>query len=194
MDLAVLTREDISGVEGSLEDVASGVPQGSVLDPILFLLYVNHISSSLTCEWKAFADDFKLYLSYSRVDYELLRQGVLDLQDNIDRVAQVAEGWCLDLNIDKCFVMRFSRSKVGWNLDRGEDMYSLDGGRLSIVESHKDLGVVVDSKLKFHKHVQTVIGKTGQAMGEMLRSTICRTSKFMMSLFVSHISPILDYC
>ena len=98
----------VSGVEGLLEAVAIGVLQGSVLGPLLFLMYVNHISSSLTCEWRAFADDFKLYLSYSRADHESLRQGVLDLKGNIDRTAQVAGGCCLDLNIDKCFVMHFS--------------------------------------------------------------------------------------
>ena len=184
----------VSGVEGPLEDVASGVPQGSVLGPLLFPIYVNHISSSLTCEWKAFADDFKLYLSYSRVDHESLRQGVLDLQGNVDRVAQVAGGGCLDLNVDKCFVMRFSRGKIDWDLDHGEGVFTLGGGQLSIVESHRDLGVVVDSKLKFHKHVRTVIGKAGWVLGEMLRSTMCRTPKFMVSLFVSHIRPILDYC
>ena len=90
--------------------------------------------------------------------------------------------------------MRFSRGKIDWDLDRGEGVYSLGGGRLSIVESHKDLGVVVDAKLKFHKHVRTVIGKAGRVLGEMLRSTICRTPKFMVGLFASHIRSILDYC
>ena len=96
----------------------------------------------------------------------------------------------MDLNIDKCFVMRFSRGKIYLDLDRGEGVYLLGGGWLSIVQSHRDLGVVVDSNLKFHKHVRTVIGKAGRVMGEMLRSTICRTPKFMVSLFVSHIRPI----
>ena len=46
------------------------------------------------------------------MDHESLRQGVLDLQGNIDMVAQVVEGWCLHLNIDRCFVLHFSRGKI----------------------------------------------------------------------------------
>ena len=47
------------------------------------------------------------------------------LQGNIDKVAQGAGGWCLHLNIDKCFVMHFSRGKIDWDLNRGEGVYSL---------------------------------------------------------------------
>ena len=78
----------MSDVEGPSEDVASGVPQGSLLS----LIYVNHISSSLTSECKAFTDDFILCQSYSRVDHESLRQELLHLQGNVDRVMQIAVG------------------------------------------------------------------------------------------------------
>ena len=55
----------VSGRLSSPVDVTSGVPQGSVLGPLLFLIYINHISSGLACRFKAFADDYKLYLGYS---------------------------------------------------------------------------------------------------------------------------------
>ena len=94
MDLLVLVREHIAGCcvlrLGSLGNVVHGVSQGSVQGPLLSLIYVNHISSSLTCEWKEFTNDFKLYQSYSRVDHESLRQEVLHLQGYIDRVVQTA--------------------------------------------------------------------------------------------------------
>ena len=57
-----------------------------------------------------------------------------------------------------------------------------------------DLGVLVDSKLRFHDHVHYVVREAGGLASELLRSTICHTSVFMVSLFVSHIRPIVDFC
>ena len=54
-----------SGCTSSPVDVTSGFPQGSVIGPLLFLIYINHISSGLLCKFKAFADNYKLYLRYS---------------------------------------------------------------------------------------------------------------------------------
>ena len=62
------------------------------------------------------------------------------------------------------------------------------------VDSYKDLGVVVDCKLKFHQHVREVVGKAGGLMNQLLKSTVCRNRHFMVQLFVSHIRPIIDYC
>ena len=54
----------VAGNKSSVRDVSSGVPQGSLLGSVLYLVYDNHIASSVCCCWKAFADDFKLYLSF----------------------------------------------------------------------------------------------------------------------------------
>lgn len=62
------------------------------------------------------------------------------------------------------------------------------------MESHRDLGVVVDSRLRFHAHVRIVVQKAAGLCNNMLRSTVNRNSNFMITLFVSHIRPILDYC
>ena len=59
---------------------------------------------------------------------------------------------------------------------------------------YRDLCVLVDTKLKFHKHVRSVVGKAGGMIGNLLRSTICRSEEFMFTLFVTHIRPIIDYC
>ena len=91
----------------SLKEVTSGVPQSLVLGPILFLIYVNCITNSVDCCWKAFADYFKLYLSVPRSFSVPVLQGMMQLQNDLDRVCSLARSWNLRLNIDKCVVMKF---------------------------------------------------------------------------------------
>ena len=86
----------------------------------------------------------------------------------------------------KCVVMRFgSRSSVATVLAK----YTVNGRELAVVGSYHDLGVIIDPSLKFHLHVNSVVGRAGLLMGDLLRSTVCRTKEFM-----SHIRPLLDYC
>ena len=62
------------------------------------------------------------------------------------------------------------------------------------MSSYRDLRVTVDTSLRFHQHVSGVVGTAWALMGELLRGKVCRNREFMVTLFVSHIKPILDYC
>ena len=93
----------IDGYVGSGRSVTSGVSQGSVLGPLLFLIYVNFLMDSVTCPWVAFADDFKLWF-VSRRD-----SGPLLLQNDIDRTMSISRSWNLSLNPGKCVIMHFGR-------------------------------------------------------------------------------------
>ena len=79
-----------AGKMSSLKQAISGVPQGSVLDPVLFLMYVTTITNSVQCQWKAFADDFKVYLSFRRNTCVPILQGMMLLQRDLDRDCSVA--------------------------------------------------------------------------------------------------------
>ena len=87
--------------------------------------------------------------------------------------------------------MGFGTCNTGNNLSCG---YSIDGKVLDFVTSHRDLGVLVDSKLRFHNHIHNVVRKAGGLASELLCSTSCHSSIFMVTLFVSHIRPIMDFC
>ena len=173
-------------------EVTSGVPQGSVIGPLLFLIYVNHISAELTCHYKAFADDYKLYLHFSRKG-KAAYQGTSLLQRNLNNIDQVACSWNLRLNPDKCCVMRFFKGRLVHEDEPFANNYQLQGKPLQFVCSQKDLGVVVDTSLRFHQHIKAVAAKAGGLANSLLRSTVCRTPEFMVSLFISHVRPILDY-
>jgi hypothetical protein len=183
----------VDGVCSGSRDVLSGVPQGSVLGPVLFLVYVNHVTGGVLSSFKAFADDYKLYLRYKRDRVSAL-SGVSALQRDLDVVCSVAASWNLRLNADKCVVMRFSRGFKEWNEMDPLSRYSLNGVELKFVQSHRDLGVTVDTKLRFHQHVREVVGRASGLANNLLRSTVCRTPDFMVSLFVLHIRPLMDYC
>ena len=95
----------------------------------------------------------------------------------------------LKLNVSKCIVMRFGE-KVRTDTVR----YRLGGQDLEFVGNCKDLGVIVDVKLRFHEHVRCVVGRASGLIGNLLRSTVCRTPDFMLTLYVTHIRPVIDYC
>ena len=92
------------GVSGSLSssrEVSSGVPQGSVLGPLLFLIFVNHLVSSLSCHYMIFADDLKIYLgTHAEIDQQRL-------QTDIDTLYATATDWGLMFNVGKCANLRF---------------------------------------------------------------------------------------
>ena len=117
-------------------------------------------------------------------------EGRDSLQADLTMLATKSESWNLKLNADKCVVIRF-----GAKYESGDRSgYFVDGRELKLVKSHKDLGVVVDSSLKFHQHIDSIVGKAAGLANQLLRATVCREPGFMVSLFVSHIRPLLDYC
>ena len=182
----------VCGERSSQCPVTSGVPQGSVLGPLLFLVYVNYIAKDVTGHWCAFADDFKVGAWYSREPAERL-VGVSGLQADLDALAHVSASWNLVLNPAECVVMRFGAREM---IDEGSTnwmRYNVRGVPLKYVSTYRDLGVIVDVRLRFHSHVDVVVGKTGGMLSNLLRSTVCRDAEFMVTLWVSHIRPIIEF-
>ena len=97
----------IAGSMSSVKGISGGVPQGTVLGVVLYLIYVNHIASSVDCCRRAFANDFKLYLSFPRSSFIPMLQGMMSLQSDLSKGREIAKSWNLRLNIGKCVVMRF---------------------------------------------------------------------------------------
>lgn len=180
-------RVSIAGTWSSEKEVPSGVPQGSVLGPLLFLIFINHLVSDLDCKALIFADDLKIYLASRRYD-----GGVLDrvrLQSCIDRLSEVASSWGLLFNRQKCANIRFQRCRPLMT----DSMFKLDGEDISCVSSHVDLGVLVDSDLKFHGHIQRICSKAGGIASNLLKSTVCRSPEFMLAILTAHIRPLLEF-
>ena len=169
--------------------VASGVPQGSVLGPILFLVFINHIANTLNSSYKIFADDLKVYIKIghdSDADYALSSQL---FQRDITALQEISTSWDLRLNEEKCVVMRFQRKSH----PPPPPVYYIGGSPIRVTLSHSDLGVLIDTSLKFHQHISTTVRKAAGLSQNLLKCTVCRSPDFMLTLFRSHIRPIIEY-
>lgn len=185
-------RVSIQGAISSQRSVDSGVPQGSVLGPVLFLIYINHVAAHLSCKFKIFADDLKIFMGIrdpisvtNTVSHDAARY-----QLDIDCLCRTAKSWGLDMNHKKCTVLRFKRK----NHDVPAPTYHVDGIPLCVTRTQSDLGVVVDDSLKFHDHVQRTAHKAGGLAQNLLKCTVCRSREFMLQLLVTHIRPVIEYC
>ena len=133
-----------------LQLVLSGVPQGSVLGPLLFNIHVNDMPIQVSSSVLQFADDFKMF----RVIRDA--QDFQQLQDDISKLLAWDE-WQLRFNISKCFLMH-----LGPPNEYGE--YNIQGTTISSSDTIKDLGVLTDDNLKFHSHATSVISKANQTL------------------------------
>ena len=146
-------RVALNGFKSSWTDVLSGVPQGSVLGHLLFLIYINDIPDCIeNCSVKIFVDDLKLYRHNSDRSQPV--------QDGINRIENWSSQWQWPLNAQKCSKLHVS-TKNGEAVD-SNTYYIIDkkdNRQIEIKESEetKDLGVVIDSKLKFQKQIATRI-------------------------------------
>ena len=127
----------IEGQVSSPLPVTSGVPQGSIIGPLLFVLYINDICDVCTSFMKLYADDAKLYRNIKS------RQGVLSLQNDLNALFLCSKIWRMNFNISKCKFMSICR-KVKIDFD-----YSIDNNILSRVTEFNDLGITITSKLSW---------------------------------------------
>lgn len=140
--------------------VVSGVPQGSILGPILFLIYSNDILSS--CDKGAmYADDLKCYKSITSYD------DAKSFQFEINSVSRATQNCQLDFNESKCSVLRISRK-----INRVEHSYQINELVLTSVNKIKDLGVHVTSNLDWSEHVYNTSKKANKMLGLLRRCTI----------------------
>lgn len=160
---------------------SSGVPQGSVLSPLLFLLFVNDCSSILPPDgFLLYADDLKIYLPVSSPTDCCALQSVLNS----------FSVWCRKngLSPDKCCVISFTRSPVI------SFSYSLCDTVIRRVSSVKDLGVWLDETLSFNTHVDYVISKANKSLGLIVRlSSDIRDPLCLKSLYCCWVRPSLEY-
>uniref|UniRef100_A0A1Y1KS26 Reverse transcriptase domain-containing protein n=1 Tax=Photinus pyralis TaxID=7054 RepID=A0A1Y1KS26_PHOPY len=163
---------------------SSGVPQGSNLGPLLFLIFINDIGAAISNHFLLFADDLKLYYSISSIN------DCLFLQDRINAIFS----WCiannLHLNIKKCKVISFTRRRNPVLYD-----YTLNAVSLNRVVSTTDLGVVFDNELRFAEHVRQVSSSATKTLGFLIRNSKNFTNLHtMFSLYYSLVRPKLEYC
>jgi len=133
--------------------VISGVPQGTVLGPLLFLLYINDITDNVSSEIRLFADDCILY----RPIISLADRAIL--QKDINTLYNWSQTWQMCFNAKKCHILNISRKRQKPCLH-----YQLRQEALSVVDSYPYLGVTISSDLHWHEHINNISAKATRTL------------------------------
>ena len=173
----------IEGSASQLLPVKSGVPQGSVLGPLLFLIYVNDIPSRIHSQVFTFADDTKFLQSINSFHESAV------LQEDISSLSDWCSEWSLNLNVTKCCHISFSFKSVESNT------YYISNDPVSKVESHRDLGVIVSSDLSWSSHYSKIC-KSAYTSLHLIKRTLTSSTDVTLkkSLYLALVRSKLSYC
>ena len=169
--------------------VRSGVPQGSVLGPLLFLIYINDIPGVTNfCNSYLFADDAKLIEAVCRHSF------TTHLQQDIASVESWCSTWKLSLNISKCASLRISLPSSKSTLP--DPVYYINGQPIASVDKHRDLGITVQKNLSWSDHIATACTKAYKSLYLIRRtlSNLPSPSSLKLHLYKSLIRSKLFYC
>ena len=165
-------------------NIHSGVIQGSVLGPLLFLLYVNDVTDLFdeSCKCKLYADDIKLYSVVDNLcDYRVIQRKLSELQ-------QWSDKWQLKISYKKCSVLALSNQ-------RSRPRIELVMGSVALpeVEVVKDLGVIVDNHLKFDAHVHHIVARAHRLANLIHKCFVSKDVYTLMRAFTTYVRPLLEY-
>jgi len=165
-------------------DVISGIPQGSVLGPILFLIFINDLPEVVHSSVKLFADDTKLY---RRIESET---DCVRLQEDLDSLANWSEKWLLRFNPIKCKSMHLGRQNLNheYHMNSGENTV-----KIQQTNQEKDLGVIFDENMKFNLHISSIVKKANQKLGMIRRSFEYMDKQMFLMIYKTLIRPTLEY-
>ena len=176
----------INGCLSSTFCVTSGVPQGSVLGPLLFIIFINSLVE------KATTDNMYLYADDLKVFNEICSDEDVDkLQYDIDKLYDWTQYYLLKFHPDKCVVMRLIPSKG--RMLHVSMCYGMDDVKLKVVDKEKDLGIIFDNTLSFEEHITSKVNKANSLVGMLRRSFVYMDKDMFKTLFVSIVRPHIEY-
>ena len=173
----------VNGQKSSKNLVLSGVPQGSVLGPLLFVIFINDLPAAVENEAWMFADDTKIYQEVN------CKEDGESLQNDFYRLEDWSKKWLLPFHPKKAKILKFGRAK------KLEREYYAERGKLlptSSDNTETDLGVTFDTDLKFEKHIVNKVNKANRLVGLIKRTFQLDVLKFRF-LFRGIVRPHLEY-
>jgi hypothetical protein len=172
----------VNGAGSEWSGVASGVPQGSVLGPLMFIIYINDLVDY--CGQNAsilkFADDCKIYKHISNI------QDSKDLQMNLSKIVEWFNKNLMKLNVAKCKYVAYGRKII-------KNCYEINDETVDNEEKYKDLGVLFDEQLKFDSHIHDKINRANSMLGMIKRNFKNLTTEAYLLLYKCLVRSHLEY-
>ena len=184
IDCSLTTRFQRVVVNGHTSEwlpVASGVPQGSILGPLLFILYIDDVRCAVKhCSIKIFPHDISLYSQVSCFD------DCSKLQDDLSNVFHWSLKWQLKLNPKKCEAINISNKRSSINFD-----YCVGSNPIQWSKKVKYLGVVINAKLKWSDHCQCVVSKATKCLNRLHHAIFGCTQQAKINAYKALVRPYL---
>ena len=157
------------------------MPQGSVLGPILFLVYINDLEEGVTGKILKFADDTKLFTKTKEIGDKQ------NVQDDIDKLVKWSEKWQMLFNFGKCKCLHIGPGNTSMNYEMGETI-------LSITVKEKDIGVTMNANMKVSEQCRIAASKSNQVLGMIRRNITYKDKSLIVPLYKAIVRPHLEYC
>jgi len=175
----------IEGCQSILSMVLSGIPQGSVLGPLLFIIFVNEMPELVHSSILMFADDTKVFTEIRN------EEDATKLQEDLTALQEWSQIWQLRFNPDKCHVLHLgsNNQKYKYNMNKSTDEQTT----LQETLLEKDLGVLIDPTLTFSSHCEAQVGKANRILGMIRRTYSYLDNNSLVKLYTSLVRPRLEY-
>jgi hypothetical protein len=171
--------------KSTLQSIECGVPQGSIIGPILFLLYINDLPQATSLFSIMFADDSNVFTEGT---------STAECLETLNKELVLLTSWIhsnkLSLNVEKSHLIVFSKARNPPN----DAMVFLDGKQLTQVHSIKFLGVFIDDKLSWQQHINYIRGKLSRTIGILSRAKILLNQSTLRNIYFAFTHPYLTYC
>ena len=182
-------RVVLNGQTSEWRKIMSGIPQGSVLGPLLFLIYINDLPDGINSLCKIFADDTSLFSKVSEI-----HKLASNLNDDLEKISYWAYQWQVQFNPDPnkpANEVIFSRKTNSNNLSHPP--IKLNNNVISKCPHQKHLGIVLDSKLNFNAHVDKKTKKCNRMIDLIRRLSVTLPQNALLTIYKSFVRPHLDY-
>ena len=178
-------RVQINETFSETETINAGCPQGSVLGPLLALIYLDGLSKRTQNNILFFADDTTLYASHSTD----LTTTQTSLQQDLDEIDKYGREWAITFNAKKTIQQTFS-----FRHEYNAPILTLGGVKIPIHDSHKHLGLTFSKDMRFHEHINEVCNKINKTLSPLYPIAKHLPRPILDQIYKTYIRPHFDYC